>query len=322
MVSTEQTVSIIPQNAYLFFPSEQEKKLVDGKKIDRWIFEGDTKYDDMENKLLDQLEAEFKRLAVNLPPEWKRADSLKFLIAFSCHVDKSVKGIQEYIEWRKATIPIQLTPVILDYLNSGLLYTHGRDHKFRPIIYLNCYMIDPAKMDIDQLLLTIAYFLEYVIDKLMLPGQIERWVVVEDMKGMSLTSIPFGTLKKILNFLQNNFRSRLYKLYIMNSPSSIYFTWKMVKGLLEETTVQKINFSKEHKNDDMWKHVNKSQVEEKFGGTAPNITQSFWPPKENKENNFLEGENGNLFLRSKEEYKKLYSEGKLEKYRVCKELVE
>lgn len=49
----------------------------------------------------------------------------------------------------------------------------------------------------------------------------------------------------------------------------------MVKGLLEETTVQKINFSKEHKNDDMWKHVNKCQVEEKFGGTAPNIT-SYW----------------------------------------------
>lgn len=47
-------------------------------------------------------------------------------------------------------------------------------------------------MDIDQLLLTIAYFLEYVINNLMLPGQIERWVVVEDMKGMSLTSLPFG----------------------------------------------------------------------------------------------------------------------------------
>lgn len=50
-------------------------------------------------------------------------------------------------------------------------------------------------MDIDQLLLTIAYFLEYVIKNLMLPGQIERWVVVEDMKGMSLTSIPFGVRK-------------------------------------------------------------------------------------------------------------------------------
>ena len=82
MVSTEQPVSVIPQNAYLFFPSgtqisliylqillEQEKKLIDGKKIDRWIFEGDTNYDDMENKLLDQLEAEFKRQAISLPSE-------------------------------------------------------------------------------------------------------------------------------------------------------------------------------------------------------------------------------------------------------------
>lgn len=48
---------------------EQEKKLIDGKKIDRFIFEGDTQYDDMENKLLDQLETEFKKQAINLPPE-------------------------------------------------------------------------------------------------------------------------------------------------------------------------------------------------------------------------------------------------------------
>lgn len=46
------------------------------------------------------------------------------------------------------------------------------------------------------------------------------------------------------------------------------------------------------------------------------------PPKANSDNNFLDGENGNLFLRSKEDYKRLYNEGKLQKYNVCKALVE
>ena len=62
----------------------------------------------------------------------------------------------------------------------------------------------------------------------------------------------------------------------MNSPTSLYFSWKMIKPLLEETTTAKINFSKDSTNADMWKHINKSQVEERFGGNAKNIENTYW----------------------------------------------
>ena len=82
-------------------------------------------------------------------------------------------------------------------------------------------------------------------------------------------------LKKIMGFLQNTYRGHLYVLYIIKTPSSIFIPWKMVKGLLEETTVKKINFFDDGNPIGLWTHTNKEQVEEKFGGSARNLT-SFW----------------------------------------------
>jgi len=320
MEKSDQSLSCIPTEAFLHFPAEKEKFTGEGKKLIRWIFEGNTTFEKFENDALDQIYAEFEKQKVALPENWRRSDSLKFLIACSFDLNKSIKGITEYIAWRKETIPIPLTTVIEEYLNSGIIYMHGRDHRFKPILVLNCYKVDPKTVDVDQLLLAMGFFLEYIINNMLLPGQVERWVFIEDLKGMGITSIPFAALKKILNFLQNNFRSRLYKMYIMNSPTSLYFSWKMIKPLLEETTTAKINFSKDSTNADMWKHINKSQVEERFGGNAKNIENTYWPPKAPSNDYFLAEESPKEHLISKEDYKKKFDEGKLENYKVNPEL--
>jgi hypothetical protein len=75
--------------------------------------------------------------------------------------------------------------------------------------------------------------------------------------------------------LQNNFRARLYKMYTINAPSSIYWAWKLIKPLMEESTASKITFVKENTTEDMWLHINKSQVEKRFGGSAANVAE-FW----------------------------------------------
>jgi len=177
-------------------------------------------------------------------------------------------------------------------------------------------------MDIDKLLVSLAYFLDYVMKNLLLPGQVERWIFINDLRGLGITSLPFGVLKKVMGYLQNNFRSRLHKMYIMNSPTTIYFTWKAVKAFLEETTTAKINFSKTSENEDMWKHTNKSQVEKRFGGTADDVEKDCWPPKMPSKDYFVVEDKPNELLITKEEYLKRHQEEKLVNYNVCKELVE
>jgi len=66
-------------------------------------------------------------------------------------------------------------------------------------------------------------------------------------------------------------------MYIVNTPSTIYIPWKIAKKFIEESTVNKIFFHKKQNPDPLFAHTNKDQVEEKYGGTAPNIDK-FWYP--------------------------------------------
>lgn len=75
--------------------------------------------------------------------------------------------------------------------------------------------------------------------------------------------------------MANNYRSRLFAMYIVNSPSSIFVPWKIAKQFLDENTIQKIRIYKTAVAPEMFAHINKEQLEKKFGGSSPDITV-FW----------------------------------------------
>lgn len=76
--------------------------------------------------------------------------------------------------------------------------------------------------------------------------------------------------------MQNNFRSRLYVMYIVQAPTSINFMWGMIKGFLEENTQRKIQIIKQIIPENLFKHANREQVEKKYGGSAIDIQKEYW----------------------------------------------
>lgn len=56
------------------------------------------------------------------------------------------------------------------------------------------------------------------------------------------------------------------------------FLWGMAKGFLHEDTVKKIHILDSDKVDPILEYTHPSQLEEKYGGTLPNLTE-FWPIK-------------------------------------------
>lgn len=121
--------------------------------------------------------------------------------------------------------------------------------------------------------------------------------------------------------MQNCFRARLHKAYCLNSPSTISVLWTIAKLVMEETTISKVSLEKAATSAAMWDHFNPEQVEEKYGGKAPNKTENFWPPSEGSRNYFLQGEAPEKILLSKEFYKKMHQAKMLQKNRVCQELL-
>lgn len=47
-------------------------------------------------------------------------------------------------------------------------------------------------MDVDMLLDGITYVLVYVIENLMLPGQVENWIFIIDLNKVGLTNLPLA----------------------------------------------------------------------------------------------------------------------------------
>lgn len=132
--------------------------------------------------------------------------------------------------------------------------------------------------DTDAILRGIVFVQEEVIQKMFLPGQVESWNIIYDLGGMGLTDLPVNALKSALQTISANYGGRLYKLWLLNSPGTVYFSWKVVKNFLDPVTVDKINIIKKNTDDSIWKTHDKNQIEQKYGGTQPNKT-TFYPFK-------------------------------------------
>ncbi len=78
---------------------------------------------------------------------------------------------------------------------------------------------------------------------------------------MGITEIPTGTLKAIVQKMSLNYGGRLFRLWIVNAPMTITFTWKIVSAFLDKVTVDKIKISKSSTEKDIWSLCDKSQVE-------------------------------------------------------------
>ena len=76
--------------------------------------------------------------------------------------------------------------------------------------------------------------------------------------------------------MQNNFRSRLFVMYLVNAPKTINLVWKMVKSFLEDVTIQKIKIVPPKGELELFNHANPEQVEKMFGGAAENLEKTFW----------------------------------------------
>jgi len=103
-----------------------------------------------------------------------------------------------------------------------------------------------------------------------LPGQVENWTIIYDLGGMGISEIPMSAIKSSTGRMSANYGGRLFKMFVVNAPSSIYFAWKMVSAFLDPVTVDKIKISKTNTDKAMFDNIDPSQVEEKYGGKQPN----------------------------------------------------
>ena len=122
-------------------------------------------------------------------------------------------------------------------------------------------------------------FIDYVIDNLLIPGQVENWIYIIYVGNASLYSLK-DQIIKIITTMQGQYPGRLYRSYILGLSTMMSYVWLIIKAFLSSSTVKKFFVLKDSEWNVIHKLVNPSQIEIKFGGTAENIKGKYiFPPK-------------------------------------------
>lgn len=101
-------------------------------------------------------------------------------------------------------------------------------------------MID-TNVSVDRLVDLTNFLLEYTISNAMLPGKIESWIVILDLKDVGVTEIPRDRIQPLIHTLTQNFRGRLYRLFATDVGIMTRSLWKLARTFVDDFTSYKLN---------------------------------------------------------------------------------
>ena len=304
-------LKVIPnEQMYRYFPNEDDILVKNKNPKDnyRFIFNGmdKTPYEKEKLEELNKYIAEKEKGNNFFPDWWLESDTLRYLQASNYDVKKVYNLIKDNIKSTEETKKI-IDKRIRFILNYGFLYMYGRDMHFRPIIIVevkkSCELLDKLNYTFEELNQAMLFFMNYIVNYILLPGQIENWILICDLKNVGVNKI--SQFKNILNSL-NKFRGRVFRNYILNLGTLMKAAASSILSIFGGNSTKKIIFVESGKYNKMLEFIRKENLQMKYGGSAPDVVygeDNLFPPK--VPSDIYINENENLNIVSPETYKEM-----------------
>jgi hypothetical protein len=160
-----------------------------------------------------------------------------------------------------------------DLLKTGLFYCCAtRDQYIKPMIVVHVGRILKVKPDQQLFLDAFGYFLQSIIDKMMIDGQLETWNVIVDVDQTSAFSFA-GALFDLIKFLSRIFIGRMYRCYVIDYTFFIRLVWGAVSAMMDAEQNEKCRILTK---EEMIQLIPKETLEQKYGGDLAPL-EHFWP---------------------------------------------
>lgn len=194
---------------------------------------------------LDRID-HFNRLVSNdtgivLDENYQETQHLRFLQGCGWNAELARNSLKEYIVWKKTHNNLNFKPAA----SHPIVYWYGKDKCLRPILIIRCKEIAKLSVDSQTLRQSLSELLvkhmSFFVDHLTVPDHVEQLVVIVDLDGFSLWDTPFGEIQELIRKLASYFRSRLNKVFLINTPILFYGIWAAIKGFIPTRTVSKID---------------------------------------------------------------------------------
>ena len=313
--------SLPPREAYYYFPKGEEIIILNNKKLEKSLrrIYTNVPYTEKEQNWL----IEFKAIIANhpenrLPDYWNDALNLAFVYSTECQIEKAYKRMIDYLKWYNGFFPMNIQPhdKSIKLLNTGFTYVFGRDHQFRPIIICQPYILQKYEKEYsDEDVVNASIFIcQYMCNYMLIPGQIENWIMFINLEKTSLLGLP-DAIKKLIKALSDYFIARLYKSYILGMNTFLRIVFKIMCNFLEEVTVKKFVILEGKKDPKLFQDINPQNLEERFGGQAQNCVYDeencLFPPRMPCNNYLKSNEDAKDIFITEEEYIERYNTGNI-----------
>ena len=151
----------------------------------------------------------------------------------------------------------------------------------RPVIIINVRRMVDSRIDADRLIALTNFFLEYTIKYAMVPGAIESWTCIFDLKDVGVTEIPKDRIQPLVRNMTKNYRGRLFRFYATDVTFIVRQLWKLAHKFVDEFTNKKLLIYGNDYHDHLKELIEPDNLEERYGGNLPNIQSNFFPPQFN-----------------------------------------
>ena len=148
----------------------------------------------------------------------------------------------------------------------------------RPVIIINVRRMIDSQISVDRLIAVTNFFLMYVIEHAMIPGSIESWTCIFDLKDVGVTEIPKDRIQPLVNNMTKNYRGRLFRFYATDVTWVVRQLWKLAHRFVDDFTNKKLLIYGDEYQEDIKELIDADNLEQRYGGNLPNLTSNFFPP--------------------------------------------
>lgn len=211
---------------------------------------------------------EFKQFigeqGLTFPPWWDDALSLRMLYTTHMQVHKLKRNFVNYTEFYNNPNNFVIDGVFKEFSDKMLFFTAGRDHKFRPVLYL--YPNKLAGCDFKEFEHFVNVYLSIIQKYVFRSYYIENWVMIIDVEKKGVVNFPWKAIKATIDATNLSFSSRLHRMFILNPSFFFNTSWNMIKGFIDPETVRKFAFLKKKDFGLLEEVIPKSQLLKEYGG--------------------------------------------------------
>ena len=120
--------------------------------------------------------------------------------------------------------------------------------------------------NIDTLISATNYFLDHVISKAMIPGKIESWTTIFDLKEIGATKMTNKNIQEVVKAMQKNYPGRLFRFYGIEVGLLFRGVWALAHRFVDDFTKRKMSVHGSDYPEEILKIVPSENLEQKYGG--------------------------------------------------------